>query len=116
MISQMNTNSSRPSVLYGFGRIGMLCSSCTRLEGLLSLAHGLEPSLWPPEMRRTIDLAVSFVLQQQETKGKHKGGFRRQVEPIARSGHLEIRIDYVQHCVNVLVKYYQLLLKHNQLK
>ncbi len=111
MISQLRTDTSEPSVLYAFDRRGGLSSSCTRLEGLLSIVHGLEPSLWPPAMRSTIDSAVSFVLKYQEMEGKYKGGFRRQVRPKPNSGHLEIRIDIVQHCVNALVKYYQLLLK-----
>ena len=63
----------------------------------------------PINLKECIENGIQFVLSNQELAGPYKGGFRRQTVSDKRGHDTEIRIDYVQHCVTALVKYYQLI-------
>ena len=69
----------------------------------------LPPDEQPINLKKTVENGLSFVLANQELSGTFKGGFRRQMKPDRQGRDTEIRIDYVQHCVTALVKYYQLI-------
>jgi hypothetical protein len=89
----------------GFQREGRTTPTATRLEGLLAVLEFLPPER--AELRGRIERAVHrgirFLLRAQIATGRYAGGVPQAVAPDAP----EIRIDYVQHFVDAMVRYRQ---------
>jgi len=89
----------------GFERNGRTTPTSTRLEGLLAALEFLPPERG--ELRGRIERAVHrgmrFVLRAQIPTGKFAGG----VPQAVGASDPEIRIDFVQHFLDALVRYRQ---------
>ncbi len=94
----------------GFTADGRITPAATRLEGLQA-AMKILPDGDPRReaAQSVIDQGISFLLRAQIDSGPHRGAWTRAVKPRegAPAGFdrraTEIRIDYVQHSLSVLV-------------
>lgn len=113
MLSDQKTQAKSP-IAGCFTDDGRSCPTATRLEGLLAARRFL-PADQPPspaDLSQAIDDGLGFLLRCQITEGPHSGALTRVMPGSQRSPSnsdgsraQEVRIDYVQHALSVMIRY-----------